>query len=402
MKKMLMCFIVAMLMILPLILTSCGDELTPEEIANANFQEADKALTLSMWLPVPQVDTDGDGVKDGLDSNFSTRLNAVESAINDFLRSNNYCTELEIVAIDEKEYYSKLNERFESVKEAEKTNGKAYLTANKYVNHAVKNETTGIFEMAYPDVLDTQLDIFFVGDYENYVKYINSGDTYELNSFFTEGQVYNGLFKKIRSLFMDAVKVNNKYYAIPNNHVYADNGQYILVSKELYDANAGAEWNDSLGLVDLKEYIEAVGALGLENVVPFVGTANDIPGVIFLDKDNLVASAASKSYEPNYLYDLSEYKTYMSFYKSLSAQSFAYDSLEKGKTAAVQVVSCSPLSLADYAEEYYIIETLPPFASVETLYSSMFAISSHSANFERSMQILYLLQTNDEVRTLLQ
>ena len=169
MKKMLMCFIVAMLMILPLILTSCGDELTPEEIANANFQEADKALTLSMWLPVPQVDTDGDGVKDGLDSNFSTRLNAVESAFNDFLRSNNYCTELEIVAIDEKEYYSKLNERFESVKEAEKTNGKAYLTANKYVNHAVKNETTGIFEMAYPDVLDTQLDIFFVGDFENYV-----------------------------------------------------------------------------------------------------------------------------------------------------------------------------------------------------------------------------------------
>lgn len=402
MKKMLMCFIVAMLMILPLILTSCGDELTPEEIANANFQEADKALTLSMWLPVPQVDTDGDGVKDGLDSNFSTRLNAVEGAINDFLRSNNYCTELEIVAIDEKEYYSKLNERFESVKEAEKTNGKAYLTANKYVNHAVKNETTGIFEMAYPDVLDTQLDIFFVGDYENYVKYINSGDTYELNSFFTEGQVYNGLFKKIRSLFMDAVKVNNKYYAIPNNHVYADNGQYILVSKELYDANAGAEWNDSLGLVDLKEYIEAVGALGLENVVPFVGTTNDIPGVIFLDKDNLVASAASKSFEPNYLYDLSEYKTYMSFYKSLSAQSFAYDSLEEGKTAAVQVVSCSPLSLADYAEEYYIIETLPPFASVETLYSSMFAISSHSANFERSMQILYLLQTNEEVRTLLQ
>lgn len=402
MKKIFTCLIVAVLMILPLILTSCGDELTPEEIANANFQEADKALTLSMWLPVPRVDTDGDGAKDGLDSNFSTRLSAVEDAINDMLRSNNYCTKLEIVAIDEEEYYAKLSERFDSVKEAEKTNGKAHLTANKYVNHAVKNEATGIFEMAYPDVLDTQLDIFFVGDYENYIKYINSGDTYELNGFFTEGQVYNGLFKKIRSLFMDAVKVNNKYYAIPNNHVYADNGQYVLVSKELYDANAGAEWSEDLGLVDLKGFIEAVGALNLENVLPYVGTANDIPGVVFLDKDNLVASAASKSFEPNYLYDLDEYKSFMKFYKSLSAQSYAYDSLEDGKVAAVQVVSCSPLSLAEYAEDYYIIETLPPFASVDTLYSSMFAISSHSANFERSMQILYLFQTNSQIRTLLQ
>ena len=412
MKKRLMCLIVAMLMVLPLILTSCGDELTPEEIANANFQEADKALTLSMWLPVPKVDTDGDGVKDGLDSNFTARLSAVESAINDILRSNNYCTELEIVAIDEEQYYAKLTERFNSIKEAEKTDGKAYLTANKYVNHAVKNEVTGIYEMAYPEVLDTQLDIFFVGDYENYISYINSGDTYELNSFFTEGQVFNGLFKKIRSLFMNATKVNGKYYAIPNNHVYADNGQYILVSKELYDANASEEWSEDFSVIDLKGYIEAIGALNLENVVPYVGTADDIPGIVYLDKDNLVASSISKAYldkdtgnmiyEPTFLYELAEYKNYMNFYKSLCAQSFAADALEDGKIAAVQVVSGTPLTLADYAEDYYIIESVPAFASVESLYSSMFAISSHSADYERSMQILYLLQDNVQIRTLLQ
>lgn len=412
MKKRLMCLIVAMLMVLPLILTSCGDELTPEEIANANFQEADLALTLSMWLPAPRVDTDGDGVKDGLDSNFAARLEAVEDAVNDILRSNNYCTELEIVAIDEEQYYAKLTERFDSIKEAEKTDGKAYLTANKYVNHAIKNEVTGIYEMAYPEVLNTQLDIFFVGNYENYISYINSGDTYELNGFFTEGQVFNGLFKKIRSMFMDATKVNGKYYAIPNNHVYADNGQYILVSKELYDANATEEWNEEFGLIDLKGYIEAVGALGLENVVPYVGTVDNVPGIVYLDKENLVASAASKSYkdqatgnmvyEPAYLYDLEEYKSYMSFYKDLAGQSYTSDSLEQGKVAAVQVVSCTPLDLANYSDDYYVIEALPAFASLESLYSSMFAVSSHSANYERSMQILYLLQDNVELRTLLQ
>ena len=35
MKKRLVCLALALLMVLPLILASCGDELTPEEIANA-------------------------------------------------------------------------------------------------------------------------------------------------------------------------------------------------------------------------------------------------------------------------------------------------------------------------------------------------------------------------------
>ena len=52
MKKSLLCLIVAMLMLLPVLLTSCGDDMTAEDIANANFQKADKALTLSVWLPV--------------------------------------------------------------------------------------------------------------------------------------------------------------------------------------------------------------------------------------------------------------------------------------------------------------------------------------------------------------
>ena len=35
MKKSLLCLIVAMLMLLPVLLTSCGDDMTAEDIANA-------------------------------------------------------------------------------------------------------------------------------------------------------------------------------------------------------------------------------------------------------------------------------------------------------------------------------------------------------------------------------
>ena len=402
MKKRLLCLALALLLVLPMILASCGDEMTPEEIANANFQEANKALTLSLWIPTDAV----------IDEKFSTRMTAVENAINDYLRSNNYSTELEIVAINVNEYAQKLSARFDKIKEFEKTEGKASLVANKYVNHAVLNKETGIYEMAYPDVLNTQLDIFFVGGYENLLTYVNGGDAYCLDGFFTEGKEYNGLFKKIRSIFMDATKIDGKYYAIPNNYLFADNGQYILINKEMFDANSDVEWNENADLYSLKEYIEKIGALNLENVIPYVGTSDNIPGVIYLDKENFIASSISNAYydnnagtyvyEPELLNTLDEYKSYMKFYKSLKEQAYVADELAEGKTAAVQLVTGNALGLKDIKDDYYVIEAMPPYVEADSMFSSMFSISTHSADYERSMQILYLLQDNEDLRTLLQ
>ena len=412
MKKKLLCLFITLVMVLPLILASCGDEMTPEEIANANFREADTALTLSLWLPVsPTVDTDGDGVKDAMDSRFDDRLAAVNEAINNFLRSSVLSTELKIVAINENEYEEKLAARFAEIKELEKSKGKAYLTANDYINHAVKNEKTGVYELAYPPVLDTQLDIFYVGGFDNYVTYVNGGDAYALNEFFGEGQIYSGMLKKIRSIFMDATKIDGKYYAIPNNHVFSEGGQYVLVNKDLFDANADFAWDEEFDLFSLQSYIKEIGNKKLENVVPFVGTFDDIPGVVYLDKENLIASSIKDfkvdsktgkvTYTPSLLNKLDEFETYTLFYKELCHYSFAAEKLDANQVAAVQMYNGNLLDIEN-KDDYYIIETLPPYASIETVFSSMFAISSHSANYDRAMQVLYLLQDNVEFRTLLQ
>ncbi len=410
MKKSLLCLIVMMLLLLPVLLTSCGDDMTAEDIANANFQKAEKALTLSLWLPVsPNVDSNGDGVNDKLDNRFDERLQAVEEKINDYLRSNNYCTKIEIVAVLEDEYYGKLTDKFDSIKEIEKEEGKAHFIADKYVNHAVKNEETQVFEMAYPELLDQQLDIFFVGGYDNYVSYIEKGNTQALDDFFTEGQVYNDLFKKIRSVFFDATKVNNSYYGIPNNHVFAEKGQYILVNKDLYDTYSTEKWDDTYVLEDLESYIQLIGENNLEGVVPYCGTINDIPGVVYLDKDNMIAASIYEAnifdgkltFYPDYLPVTQLYKNFQSFYFGLAKDNYVSEALEENQVAAVQIYEGNLIDI-DNKDDYYIIETIPPYANVETLYSSMFAISTHSANYERSMQILYLLQENAEIRTLLQ
>ena len=416
MKKGLLCLIVAMLMVLPLLLASCGDDMTAEEIANANFQKADKALTLSVWLPIkPTVDTDGDGVADAVDYRFygtkeeKGRLEMVEEAINDYLLSNNYSTKLDFVIYTEDEYYAKLSEKFAEIQELEKTNLSAKLEADKYVNHAELDKETGLYKLAYPSVLDQQLDIFFVGGYDNYVNYIENGDVYALDKFFTEGQTYNGLFKMIRSAFLDATKVNGSYYGVPNNHVFSEQGQYVLVDKALYDTYAGIKWDDTYTLLDLESYINKIGEAGLENVIPYCGTTSDVPGVIYLDKENLIGATIADSttneetgkttFYTMHLPQYQGYKDYLSFYFGLDEKGYVSSALNS--TAAVRVFNGNLVDIEN-RDDYYIIETIPPYASIDSVFSSMFAISTHSANYERAMQILKLFYENDTLRTLLQ
>lgn len=418
MKKSLLCLIVAMLMLLPVLLTSCGDDMTAEDIANANFQKADKALTLSVWLPVkPTVDTDGDGVLDAIDERCFDkvddegtlvlgRFTLVEDAINDYLLSNNYNTKIKFEFFTEEQYYEKLEEKFNEIRELNKTNTKAHLVADKYVNKAELDPETGLYRMAYPSVLDNQLDIFFVGGYDNYIKFIDSGDTQKLDEFFTVGQSYNGLFKMVRSLYMDITKVNNSYYGIPNNHVFADKGQYILVDKKLYDSHVGTAWDETFDFYSLTDFIYQIGDLGVSGIVPYYGDIWNAPGLIYLDRDNLIAAEpkivdGKATYDPNHLFKLTSYDKYSKLYLQLSDKGYAKSELADGEVAAVQIYDGTLLDLAN-KDDYYIIETITPYASMDTAFSSMFAISTHSANYERAMQILYLMQDNAEIRTLLQ
>ena len=123
MKKGLLCIIVMLIMVLPLVLTSCGNDMTAEEIANANFQKADKALTLSVWLPVPASVYETEASAKA----FNDRLVDVEAAINDYLRTNNYCTVLDFCTFNEDVYYDELTKKFGEINELNKTDRKSVV-----------------------------------------------------------------------------------------------------------------------------------------------------------------------------------------------------------------------------------------------------------------------------------
>ena len=79
MKKRILCLIIAVVMVLPMVLASCSDTRSDEEIIQGILggENAVTALTLSIWLP-----TDADLSTPESKKAFEDRLSAVENRIN--------------------------------------------------------------------------------------------------------------------------------------------------------------------------------------------------------------------------------------------------------------------------------------------------------------------------------
>lgn len=411
MKKKLLCIVIAFVMVLPLILTSCGDTRSEEDIKREIASGNIVALTLSVWLP-----TNAEDVSE--DSAFDQRLQEIEAEINKILLDKNYVTKLELIAVNEAEYIEKLQDRFNSMDEAiEESGNTASFTASRYQNEAEKvyYGDTYIYELKYRNVLDTQLDIFLVQGYENYINYYENGYLYQLDEFIRDDAIYSNVKRLIRQAIWDQIAIDNKIYAIPNNHLYADTYQYILVDKTVYEQSQDYHIDisddhapvsstlsfDELDISALAAYLRYVGLCEIDGVVPFVATLDDAPGVVYANKDCLIGNSVTAN-DISSIYDLESYVEYVNLYKELNDASWVQAELNDGQTAAVKVMYGTKEDAEALSDNYYVIKATAPIAESESVYSSMFAISSYSANYARAMRVLSLLQRDTEVITLLQ
>ncbi len=399
MKKRLICLTLALAMLCSLFFTSCSKTRSEEEIIDGIVNSGSTALTLSLWIP-----TDSDTSSD----EFKERLNKVEQAINDILDEKNESTRIKIVAVSDAEYEKKVAERFASMKEAVAKNGgeTALITAGKYVNKAEKvvfDNGTYMYELAYPDILDTQLDILLLRGYNEYVSNVEDGNLRELDSyFFGDGSRYLSISKMVLKSVFDQLKVSGKTYGMPNNHLYGDKYQYILVNKELIDSYDGLKKDDIKNVLSCEDFIKSVGENGESGVVPFVASADDVANFVYFTSGDGQSVLGSDGANPDYVFSSDAYNSYVSFYKRLNDLAYVKSGLGEGEKAAVMVFYGTNTDVAVYEDEYYAIKTGNPVAYDDDVFASVFAISSYSADYDRSMRILYLLQNNTEIRTLLQ
>ena len=192
MKKRFLCLILALVMVIPFVLASCGeseDDKMKEIILGGDGAEIDRALTLSIWLPTDAITIKGQTADLGqmtqqnkleLQKNypdvydFLKRVDAVEDAINKILISRNYYTNIDIVPVNNEYYEEALAERFAKMDEATNpfdmnAKGDSSAYQNEVVEEYIGNKK--LYNLLYRPVDENQLDIFLIRDYGEYSGY---------------------------------------------------------------------------------------------------------------------------------------------------------------------------------------------------------------------------------------
>ncbi|MBQ8545889.1 MAG: hypothetical protein IJ437_02985 [Clostridia bacterium] len=442
MKKRLLCIIVAMLMVLPLVLVSCGsqddkDKMKEIILGSDSDKPIDKAYTLSLWIPTDAITVKGQTKdlseltqqqKDQLLKSypdvyeFLKRVDDVEDAINEILIGRSYYTKIDIVPVNNEYYEEAIAERFAAMDAVSNPGDMNTLGASTAYENEVVEELVGskvLYDLLYRPVDDNQLDIFLIRDYGEYsgygqyISYIDSNYIIPLNdpqngNYISTTGSYASINKLIRSQFLEELKVNNLIYALPNNHLYADQYQYILVNKELVDSYDEYNVDDMSDIYSCTDFINSVGNSGLQNVVPFVASFDDLAGYNYIDKNLGFGGITSTADDGNTVFNIEsifsneEFSKYVKMYKELQDKNYVKTDLADGEVAAVRIFNGTSLEAQEYADEYYLIKTAAPVADTSDVYASMFAISSFSLSYDRSMKILNLLQSDTKIRTLLQ
>ncbi|MBR2025198.1 MAG: hypothetical protein IKA02_05270, partial [Clostridia bacterium] len=352
MSKKILSIVLVMLMILPLafVLTSCEEQRTEEEIINDIVNSGTTALTLSIWIPTNS-DTNSQEFKD--------RLSKVEDKINEILRDKNLSTEIEITAFPTDEYEEKLANHLDEIK-AKVEAKKGLLPSNisqGYVNKAVKVPygDSYMYELAYPSVLDTQIDLFMIRDYDNYKKLVQSENLYSLDSYLSlEGGRYSDIRRMISAAVFSKYNLNKSTYAIPNNHLYTNaQYQYILIDKNAFDSVENMDIDSITDIFSCEAFIDAISTNS--EYVPFVGTLEDAPGVFMFNDSNLIGSSIDNP-TPSNIFDVESYTKYVELYKKLNDKSLVKESLSDGEKSAVSFFYGTNEDVKVYEEDYYIVK----------------------------------------------
>ncbi len=403
-------------------LVGCSTSAEEEEVATADTEESVRvSMTLTLALPT----------KSGTTEEATQK---VEDAINRLTQAK-YDTAIDLILVPENEYQTYIDDTLASINtkileeeeaaESRRKEIKALKAQGVDVSgmetEAEDGETTetveteeetiinelGISIKQYPEVEDTQFDIFLVQGYDNYNTYIENEYIQQLDS------ELSGTSKILKTYiyptFLELANVSGTY-AIPNNHPVGEY-QYLLVNKELvdqYDYNA----DDLTSFLKCTDFIKDIGNQNLDGVVPLLGEVEPA-NMVYWGTDqsewSILASQITNtmSYKlklsPKSIFAVNVYVNTIGAMKELNELGYVGDgTIDEGEKFAVGVVAGDATVAEKYADEYYTYIYSKPMMTEEDAYGNMFAVSSYSKSLERSMEIITYINTSSDIRTILQ
>ncbi|MBR2634104.1 MAG: hypothetical protein IKD31_00820 [Clostridia bacterium] len=427
MTKRLTSLMLALIMLLSLLLTSCSGSSTPKETGDNIGEDVQrKNLVLTIYA-----------ITD--DKTTEEALAAVEEKI------SNYCVAKYKTAIDlrfykESEYKAKLQDMYdkfalqdeEAKKAAEEEKArkkseaayKATLTPEERTKYEqeqrmkAKKEAEEAEKKAKEEaaliaqgkdkavVKEVQMDILYIMDKDMYYDFVDNDKLADIKSYL------NGRYKSIQDYvypsFITAATVGTGIFGVPNNHGISTNETYMIINTALANKYQ-VDLNAIRSITDLSAAFEQVKA-GEPNVTPIFGDF-DPEGVVFYDEidsgralcvytDNLRGAkfnplaATSMSINPQTSVPLLDYFNLKRDYNTKGYLSTTNENF------FLSIQELTPAQRAEWQAKGYstVLYKGADFNTTAALENGLFAISKRCTEPERAMEILQLMTTDSTLR----
>ncbi|MBP5270189.1 MAG: hypothetical protein ILO42_04445 [Clostridia bacterium] len=453
MKKRTVCILLAALMLFSLVLVSCGEVSSDDAIDETNEIASESTITLSMFVVCekPVSEKTAEEVNEAFNritkSTFKTRV------VLHFLTYDEYYSTIEgkiqsnadrqaLAEQHEKDFrIAKKEAAAESIATDKLWEDSWYAAHPEYVDFRETEELTGedttaeetilvtvagaedytISEIKYPDEKDYQLDIIWIDSYDRYTDYIEKDWLTRIDD------ELNGGSKKLKEYVSPALLAWTKWsskgtYAIPNNSAVGDY-TYMLLNKSLvekynYDPDkiTGISSDDCRSFLEdvskyEPDYAPILGEIPVTNTVYWYYDV-DANRVIH-DKFNLMGNsyAIGRTLDPaistnsptgcSNIMSVTAYTDQLRTIRQYKDLGYVRDEGSTDKYAVKFVKGGAELNKV-YGDEYYLNILEYPRVEEDDIFSSMFAVTTFTRSVNRSMQIVTYLNTNRDLRNVLQ
>ncbi len=350
----------------------------------------------------------------------------IEDAFNAITKAQ-FKTMVDLRFFTEEEYYGKVKEMLlKAGEEGEDNSSSAGAESGDGAveDETVMNEEYNYAEVVYPEIKENQLDIIFISGIDMYKEFSDEGYLERLEDQLSAGSKV--LSDYILNEYMSAVKLSGGTYAIPNNTIASDY-TYLLLNKELVEKYQYTEQAKTwLSVADANSFIMDISKYE-DKVVPVYGdvvptnthywsydigsmgevkTFNHVPNRFSVLGCTLNEASVGNEGILSVTKLLSESSAYgkqLLAIQALKDANCIKKTIDKDEKFAVGFIKGNEMDVAEYREDYEVIVTEYPRLTHTNVFSSMFGVNADS-RFEasRSMEIITYLNTNSELRNILQ
>ncbi len=280
-------------------------------------------------------------------------------------------------------------------------------TGTAYTAEQTTVYADGKIETVYPTA-SSPIDILMIADKEMYDYLDEKGYLLSiarsLESEFTKFKQY------IYPAFLDQLQtITGDIKAIPNNNVVGEY-TYLVVDKAIAD-----KYDFDIDVIETYADLDENGAGFLSEVaasenVTVMATEPEALGIYtYFEGDTAVGTYYNPIYGYNKeegtdfvirnLFDIPQYTDHLLLMETYRENGY-FD--KKSDKFAVNVVKGDASMVEEYSDDYYVKVIQNPFMEMNVVFDGMLAVSEYTSNEKRALQVIQAINTDPEVKNILQ